>query len=117
MALTGQGFALSALILSVYFSPTQFFKPDLTIVSSPYEDDDNLIDLHVVGLISFTQDYWPSGEALFPAVKWALEDIGQKPDVLPGYRLVMTIIDSGVSTFRGCTLIFYHGHYVGPLTL
>ena len=75
------------------------FRQDVTISSIPDEQSENLTDLHLLSLQSFTGDEWPAGNATFIAAKMALEDIGRREDILPGYRIVLTVADSMVSRF------------------
>eukprot|EP00914_Ancora_sagittata_P032299 GHVO01065414.1.p2 GENE.GHVO01065414.1~~GHVO01065414.1.p2 ORF type:complete len:124 (-),score=0.28 GHVO01065414.1:1005-1376(-) len=74
---------------------------DFVAKSVPDEESYNLTDLHIVGLHPFTGNTWPAGKCTSTVARMALEDIGKRKDILPGYRIVYTIMDSAVSAKIG----------------
>ena len=68
--------------------------------SAPGQD---LIELHIVGLFGITGPY-PVGTAFQLAAELAEEDINNREDVLPGYRLVLESVNTEVSVREPCYL-------------
>ena len=54
-------------------------------------------DLYLLGLFPVGGDAWPAGEALLLAVNIALEQVNNRTDILPGYRLNLIPSDTMVS--------------------
>ena len=71
-------------------------RPSVTLLSVPFDTRSNLTDLTLIGLLPFTGEAWPSGDAMLPPMRWAVEDIGRRNDILQGYRLNVHIMDSKV---------------------
>ena len=67
------------------------------IIYSHKPEENNLTDLHLLGLNSFGGTSLPIGHGLFPMYKWATEHVGQHEGLLEGYRLVIHFRDSQVS--------------------
>ena len=75
---------------------TRAIEPAFTLISTPFEASSNLTDLTLVGLQPYTGEAWPAGDALLPPMRWALEDIGERNDILHEYRLILHLMDSKV---------------------
>jgi len=54
-------------------------------------------DIWLIGLFPL-QGSWPGGLGQLPAVQIGLEDVNADPNILPGYRLRMTMDDTEVSS-------------------
>ena len=54
-------------------------------------------DLYLLGLFPIGGDVWPAGEALLLAIHMALEQVNNRTDILPGYRLNLIYRDTMVS--------------------
>ena len=52
-------------------------------------------ELTLLGLFPFNGS-WPGGRGQLPAVLMGLEDINNDPNVLPGYKLVLTVENTEV---------------------
>ena len=55
-----------------------------------------LKDIWLIGLFPL-EGSWAGGLGQLPAVQMGIEDVNADPDVLPGYRLRMTMDDTAVS--------------------
>ena len=63
-----------------------------------YEGDKPaVVDIWMIGLFPL-KGSWPGGLGQLPAVEMGLEDVNADPRILPGYRLRMTVDDTGVSS-------------------
>ena len=60
-----------------------------------YKDD--RINLYIGSTMSMTGGVWDGGMAGLPAALMALEDVNNRSDILPGYRLRLIWSDSEVS--------------------
>ena len=58
--------------------------------------NDSLTDIWLLGLFPFDGP-WPGGLGQLPAIQMGVEDVNKHPDILPGYRLRITINDTSVS--------------------
>ena len=58
---------------------------------------DNRTELWLLGLFPFSGS-WPGGLGQLPAVRMGIEDVNRDPSVLPGYKLMMTIDNTAVSS-------------------
>ena len=58
---------------------------------------DSVDDLHILGLFPMSGNKLPSGQSNLHAAKLAVQHINDRPDILPGYRLVLDVHDSAVS--------------------
>lgn len=58
---------------------------------------DKLTPLHFGAIFPMTGESWNGGQGGKPAVDMALKDVNARPDVLPGYELIMVFNDSEVS--------------------
>ena len=80
-------------IMAIYISACVLLFGSLGV----YSADENLTDIHIIGLFTFGKR-WTGGYANVPAAEEALADINARDDVLPGYRLVMHWNNSAVRT-------------------
>ncbi len=53
------------------------------------------VDLWLLGLFPFNGS-WPGGLGQLPAVQMGIRDVNEDPNMLPGYRIHMTINDTQV---------------------
>lgn len=58
---------------------------------------DNRTELWLLGLFPFSGS-WSGGLGQLPAVSMGIEDVNRDPSVLPGYKLMMTIDNTAVSS-------------------
>ena len=65
--------------------------------------EEELKDLHLMGLFNIVGTTFISGDATLMAANMALEHINNRSDVLGGYRLVLHVNDTHVSTFISTT--------------
>ena len=91
-----RGLSCFLTITCIHMSQTNAWNTEITILSSPSEDE-NLTDLHLIGLLPLGGDTYPFGVAQLPVYRWAAEDVGRMPGVLDGYRLVIHMGDTRVS--------------------
>lgn len=74
-------------------------------------------DLHILGLYPLSGHRWPGGKAVWNGAKLAIRDVNARPDVLPGYRLVLHVKDTAVSIylfvyeFISCPFIYICVYY------
>ena len=59
-------------------------------------------DIWLIGLFPL-RGSWAGGLGQLPAVQMGIEDVNADPNILPGYRLRMTMDDTAVS---GCDRLF-----------
>ena len=74
------------------------FLLDFTTVRAT--SDNMTRDIHVLGLIPDTGNVWPAGETIRIASNIALEQVNARPDVLPGYNLVIHWKDTQVKLIK-----------------
>lgn len=56
-------------------------------------------ELHIGGIFPIAgKGGWQGGQACMPAARLALEDVNNKNNILPGYKLILHSNDSEVST-------------------
>ncbi|XP_046559273.1 gamma-aminobutyric acid type B receptor subunit 1-like, partial [Haliotis rubra] len=65
------------------------------------------IDLYILGLFPF-EGSWPGGIALLNAVEIGLEQINERADVLPGYRLNLMWNNSKCNPGLGVDIMYQH---------
>ena len=53
-------------------------------------------DLHIMGLFPMTGTAWPGGYATKTATEMAIEEINNRSDILPEYKLNLHSVDSKV---------------------
>lgn len=85
-------FSFVPYILGSTFQSDPTFE---TIYSRP-KDEVNLTDIHFAGFVPMTGDSWPGGYSQMPTIRWAMEDVGSVSNLLPGYRLVLSVANTGV---------------------
>lgn len=76
----------------------------ILLPASNYHTVHGLDELHIGGIFPIGgKGGWQGGQACQPAAELALEDVNNKSDLLPGFRLTLFSNDSEV-----CILIVYH---------
>lgn len=80
---------------------------EYTLLSVSYEENPDLIDLHLIALSPVTGSTFSFGYVQLPVYEFALKDIG-KSGLLPGYRLVVHLEDSKVRLTVCKTRSFEH---------
>ena len=76
-----------------------FFTSTLNAVDSMDHgvvESQDLEEIHIGGIFPMSGG-WSGGVGCRPAVDMALEAVNARPDILPGYKLVMMANDSKVS--------------------
>ncbi|XP_071485505.1 gamma-aminobutyric acid type B receptor subunit 1-like [Diadema antillarum] len=96
----------SGLATSSYASQTH---PNMSALKS----DDGVTDLYFGGIFPMRGTTWNGGQGCLPATMLGLEDVNNRTDILPGYRLNMLWNDSMCNPGRG-TNIFYNLLYTPP---
>ena len=71
---------------------------EVILLSVPYDEQSDLVDLHLLAFVPMTGGAYPYGTALRYVLTIALRDIGQA-GLLDGYRLVVHLEDSQVTQF------------------
>lgn len=56
--------------------------------------------LNLMGLLPMKGTYWPGGGACLPALEMAIDDVNSRADILNGYDLNLTWMDSMVRVFE-----------------
>jgi len=75
---------------------TRFNETEVDGNSTTMESSGNLKDIWLIGLFPL-RGPWAGGLGQLPAVQMGLEDVNADPNILPGYRLRMTMDDTAVS--------------------
>jgi len=68
--------------------------------STSSETSGTVKDIWLIGLFPL-RGSWAGGLGQLPAVEMGIEDVNADPNILPGYRLKMTINDTAVSSDNG----------------
>lgn len=96
--MNGDGnFSNGVIPLMTYKSPslpslyhTGFYRSNDTQGEGPRKE------IWLLGLFPFNGS-WPGGLGQLPAITMGLEDVNNDPNILPGYKLSLTINNTGVS--------------------
>ena len=106
--------AMWLLLLCISLLP-----PSTHTQSGTAPQEDSLHTLHILSLLPYPdpegqQPSWDEGYTLLITEQMAIDRLNQDPDILPGYRLLLTRSDSGCDIRSKATLSFVNDTLTNP---